>query len=244
MLPQNGVLAECPVSEETPVTFERASSFAQPTLETRPRTAAGPSEQALEARRRRTMDIDHAIFERVALDRSEAAFSELYDRFSYRVYALLLHMLRSEDDAQDLMQEIFVIIWNKSPEFYESRGNPAAWILTLTRNRAVDEMRSKRYRKRKYEKPFGTKADRQELASLIETRNTPDANLASKEAQSEIGLALRVLNPEQRETIDLAYFAGLSYSEIAERKGVPLSTVKSRVRQSVMKMAAVVKPRM
>jgi RNA polymerase sigma-70 factor (ECF subfamily) len=238
-LPQNGVFSAIPAS-----TSEAGVSDVLAEMLVGPPKALTVAEKAVDARRRRAMEVDHAIFERIALDRNEHAFSELYDRFSSRVYALLLHMLRSEEDAQDLMQEIFILIWNKAPEFYESRGNPAAWILTLARNRAVDEMRSKRYRKRKSEQSLVMGDDRPEIAELVDPRNRPDAELASKEAQFEIQRALQTLNAEQRETIDLAYFAGLTYSEIAERKGVPLSTVKSRVRQSVMKLAVIVKPRM
>jgi RNA polymerase sigma-70 factor (ECF subfamily) len=216
-------------------------------------TAAGddidrPSSAALSftdtPARRCANEVDYLLFERVAMARSEAAFSELYDRFSRRVYALLRQMMRSDEDAQDLLQEVFLLIWNKAPEFFESRGNPASWILTVARNRAVDEMRSKRYRNKRSEETLVMGEERPEIQSLIETRNTPEAQLASKEAQFEIRRALKTLTIDQRELVDLAYFGGLSYSEIAERKGIPLSTVKTRMKQSFVKLARVVKPRM
>lgn len=194
--------------------------------------------------RRAMNDVDYLLFERVAMARCEEAFSQLYDRFSRRVYALLRQMMRSEEDAQDLLQEVFLLIWNKAPEFFESRGNPSSWILTVARNRAVDEMRSKRYRNKRSEESLMVGDDGPELHTLIETRNTPDAHMATKEAQYEIRRAMKRLTTDQRELVDLAYFAGMSYSEIAERKGIPLSTVKTRMRQSFVKLASVVKPRM
>ena len=207
----------------------------------------GPSQtsiaQARELRRQKAAQTDELLFERVARDRNEEAFSELYDRFSPRVYSLLLHMLRAEEDAQDILQEVFILIWQKSPLYLGTRGNVAGWIISLARNRAVDELRSKRFRDRQHNSGFVLSDDRPEIAALVVDSRAADSELHAAEARHEVRRALRELTHEQRSIIDMAYFGGLTHSEIAARLDMPAGTVKTRIRQAVFKMAKILKPR-
>ena len=202
-------------------------------------------EAARELRRRKAEQAERALFEQVAIDRSETAFSELYDRFAPRVYAMLLHMLRVEEDARDLLQEIFILIWDKAPAFYTLQMKPAAWIMQLARNRAIDEVRSKRYRgDKKHMTRMTVAEDQPELDLLVEDYHTPDGDLAAKEARGEIRRALRELTPDQRNLVDMIYFGGMRYTEVAERLNIPVGTVKTNLRRSVMKLGSILKPRM
>lgn len=198
--------------------------------------------QAAEFRRQRALHTDEVLFERIANERSEEAFSELYDRYASRVYSLLLHMLRAEEDAQDLLQEVFVLVWQKAPLYFENRGNVAAWVFSLARNRAVDELRSKRYKVRGKETPLTAGEDRPDLEKIIADHKLPDRNLHHADAQREIKFALRELTPDQRSVIDLAYFAGLTHLEIADRLSMPVGTVKTKIRQGVMKLGKLLRP--
>lgn len=185
---------------------------------------------------------DEALFEQVARDRSQEAFSLLYDRYSPRVYALLLHMMRTEEDAQDVLQEVFAQVWQKSPMYFESRGNVAAWVLSLARNRAVDELRSKRYKLRGMETSLVISDDRPELERIIAETTLPDMGLHTADQQREVRSALLDLSHDHRAVIDLAYFGGLTHLEISEKLQMPIGTVKTKIRQAVLKLGKTLKP--
>lgn len=185
---------------------------------------------------------DEALFEQVARDRSEEAFGLLYDRYSPRVYALLLHMMRTEEDAQDVLQEVFAQVWQKSPMYLENRGNVAAWVLSLARNRAVDELRSKRYKLRGMETSLVLSDERPELERIIAETSLPDMGLHAADQQREVRSALLDLSHDHRTVIDLAYFGGLTHVEISERLQMPVGTVKTKIRQAVLKLGKTLKP--
>jgi RNA polymerase sigma-70 factor (ECF subfamily) len=203
---------------------------------------SSPYARASEARRQKAEQTDEALFEKIAQDRSQEAYSELYDRFAPRVYALLLHMLRTEEDAQDILQEVFVLVWQKAPLYLESKGNVAAWIVSLARNRAVDEVRSKRYKDRSMESTLVLGDDRPSVEELMVDGKTPDMGLHAADAKREIGKALRELSNDQRSIIDMAYFGGLTHTEIAQKLEMPVGTVKTKMRQAILKMGKRLRP--
>lgn len=223
-------------------------SFTQPRLEPRDSEPlsdttyddVGPervTRQASAHRRQKASQTDELLFERIARDRDQAAYSEFYDRYSPRIYALLLHMLRAEEDAQDLLQEVFVLIWQKAPQYLESRGNVISWVMSMARNRAVDELRSRRHRDKELETDFPqVNEDRPEIDHFMVETKTPDIGLHAADAQREVQKALRELSREQRSIVDMAYFGGLTHLEIADRLEMPIGTVKTKMRQAVMKM--------
>jgi len=190
----------------------------------------------------RTPQTDEVLFERVAQFRSEACFAELYDRYCGRVYSLLVHMLRTDEDAQDLLQEVFAQVWQKAPLYLETRGNVAAWILSLARNRAVDELRSRRYRERGKETGLAIGDDRPEIFNLVAETSLPDKDLHTADAQREIKSALLELSSVHRSVIDLAYFGGLTHTEIAIELQMPVGTVKTKLRQAVLILGKALRP--
>lgn len=205
-------------------------------------SAMSGSELATALSRLRSQQTDEVLFERVAQFRSEASFAELYDRYCGRVYSLLVQVLRTDEDAQDLLQEVFAQVWQKAPLYLETRGNVAAWILSLARNRAVDELRSRRYRDRGKETGLALGDDRPEIINVIADTSLPDKALHAADAQREIKSALLELSSVHRSVIDLAYFAGLTHTEIAAELQMPVGTVKTKLRQAVLILGKALRP--
>ncbi len=164
-------------------------------------------------------------------DRDGAAFARLYDRYADLVYSVALRVLADPVAAQDVVQDVFIRFWNNPERFDPERGRFMPWLLSVTRNRAVDEVRS-RSRRRTREQPVVDGAD-----DPVD-RNAPDPALMAVAASEQriIRGALEQLPAEQREAIDLAYFAGLTQQEIAERLATPLGTVKTRIRLGMKKL--------
>jgi RNA polymerase sigma factor (sigma-70 family) len=149
----------------------------------------------------------------------EVAFAELYDRYGGVAYGLALRVLRDETLAQDAVQDAFLAIWRGAARFLPERGKASTWILTLVHRRAVDLVR--RENRRRVEplderEPAATDASVEDVAWLRLERERVQA-------------ALRKLPDPQREAIELAYYGGFTQSELAERLGLPLGTIKSRM---------------
>ena len=157
----------------------------------------------------------------------EQALSALYDRYRLILFGLILRILHSQQEAEDVLQEVFLQVWRRASDFDEARGRPFTWLVTLARSRAIDRLRSLGSRDR---------------TALEAARNTPESisNAADDAVRSEQGeivrRALAELPEEQRRTLLLAYFEGLTQSEIAERLNTPLGTVKTRMRSGMIKL--------
>jgi len=157
----------------------------------------------------------------------EQALSALYDRYRLILYGLILRILHSQAEAEDVLQEVFMQVWRKAADFDEARGRPFTWLVTLARSRAIDRLRALGSRER----------TAQEAARDVPDQISDAADDAVKSEQGEIvRRALRELPDEQRQTLLLAYFEGLTQSEIAERTATPLGTVKTRMRSGMMKL--------
>lgn len=172
-----------------------------------------------------------SLIESVARGES-AAFEQLYDRYCRTLYALLLRILLDADDAQETLQETFVQAWNQAARFDPARGSEAAWLISMARSRGIDRLRARRVRSRKEEDAgreisieFGTVAG----------KGNPDALLRAERQQAVRG-ALAALPESQRQALELAYFEGLSQSEIAARLKEPLGTVKTRMQLGMKKL--------
>src|SRR5258706_4496195 len=153
------------------------------------------------------------------------AFEQLYDRHSSTLYALLLRILSNTDDAQEVLQETFVKAWTNAKMFDAVRGSDVARLIPIARSRGIDRIRSSRIR--------GDREDEagRELSGsfgFIEKRTGADDAIQSEE-RSAVRSALAELPEAQRVALALAYFEGLSQSEIAERLGEPLGTIKTRM---------------
>lgn len=181
------------------------------------------SPAALESRQ-----ADRASLARIARG-DQAAFAELYDRHARLVYSLALRILQDRADAEDIVQDVFAQVWAQAARYDAARGAVAAWMLMLTRSRAIDRLRAKRVRPE-----AAPAADTAE--SVVDLAAAPDLELLSAEQVTRLQRALQELPDAQRTALELAYYEGLTHVEVAARLAEPLGTVKTRIRQAVLKL--------
>ena len=164
--------------------------------------------------------------------RDPSALAEIYDRHADRVHALGLRMLRSPSEAEDLAQDIFTALWQSPGSYDPGRGPLSAWLLMLTRSRAVDRIRARKARRDRGLEP----AADAELPEVRDPGPGPEAEYQRSIRGRAVWEALRALPEPQRQAIEAAFFEGLSQSEVAEKTGAPLGTVKTRIRDGMRKM--------
>ena len=159
------------------------------------------------------------------------ALGILYDRHSRLVYGAILRLLKDTDEAEDVLQDVFVQVWRKAFTYQPALGSPKNWLVRIAHNRAVNVIRSVRVRQKQSELTEDEVAANQELI---------DDTLLDKAISSErIGIiqeAFRDLPPDQVELLDLAFIQGYSHTEIAELLKIPLGTVKSKIRNGLLGM--------
>lgn len=166
-----------------------------------------------------------------------AALGALYDRYGTSVFSLALRMLGDRQLAEEVVQETFLRVWRQAAAFQMARGTLATWILGIARNLAIDELR------RRGARPQPAPGDPQERLALLESDEADPAEQAYTHIRHDVVVgALESLPPAQREVLELAYFNGLSQSEIAERLGDPLGTVKTRMRLGLQKLKSILGP--
>jgi RNA polymerase sigma-70 factor (ECF subfamily) len=164
-------------------------------------------------------------------DGDAGAAAALYDRHARAIYSLILRILGDEAEAEDVVQDVFAQVWRQAARYDESRGVVAAWLLMIARTRALDRLRARRAR------PEGKLvADERSPDELPATAPDVADVLVDAERARRVREALRALPLLQRVAIELAYYEGLSQSEIAARLEQPLGTVKTRIRLGLMKM--------
>ena len=167
---------------------------------------------------------DGELIERVAA-RERGAFEELYARFSRPVLGLALRRLRDRGRAEDSVQEVFASVWRSAGSYDQARGPGGAWLYAIARNAIVDAQRRR---------PATTVADPPEVVS---TSPTPDEEAEASWNAWRVHRALEELPEQERAVIDLAYFSGLSQSEVADFLQIPLGTVKTRTRSGLARLA-------
>lgn len=172
--------------------------------------------------------------------RDKRAFEAIFDRYGDLVYSTALRVLRDAHLAQDISQEIFARLWRKPVSYVAERGRFLTWLISVTRNRAVDEVRS-RGRRQRYETASPEEQERELPAG---NANDPALNAQLAEEARVVRAALAGLPGEQRTVIELAYFGGLTQQEISQKLGQPLGTVKTRVRLGMQKLRAALAPEM
>ena len=172
--------------------------------------------------------------------KDQSAFGQLYDRYSALIYTMVLRIVKSSEEAEDLLQEIFVQIWNKAEMFSESKGSVYTWIMTIARRKAIDRLRSKEniYK--------GSRLDVDRTLELPDAayQVNPLAAAISEEYESLMKSALSLLNADQRTILELSYYEGYTQAQISDRLGVPLGTVKTRMRQGLIKLRDYLKERL
>jgi RNA polymerase sigma-70 factor, ECF subfamily len=189
----------------------------------------------IDARTERMDWPDEVLMHAIAAARDEAAFSVLYDRYVDLVYSASLRVLSDTQLAEDATQDIFVRLWRRPETFVAERGRFLAWLMSVVRNRAVDELRA-RGRRRRREGQGATDNEDDLMAALPSEGDDPLTAAQLHEEQVLIRGALCHLPKEQRLALELAYFSGLTQQEIAVFLHQPLGTVKTRIRLGMQKL--------
>lgn len=164
----------------------------------------------------------------------QQSLSALYDATSGLVYGLILRILGDTATAEEVLMDVFMQVWRQAARFDDERGAPLAWLTTLARSRAIDRLRAGKQDKQRETSletagQHSVPADMEQLVAASEMRETVRA-------------ALDTLAVEQRQVIELAYYRGLSHSEIAAELGQPLGTVKTRTRLGMIKLRELLRP--
>ena len=186
-------------------------------------TVLGRSPAGAEARR-----ADEAALARMAQGDHDG-LAELYDRHARAIYSLALRILQDRAEAEDVVQDVFAQVWTQAARYDTSRGAVAAWMLMMARSRSIDRLRSRRAR------PDNT-ADTGATLNMPDAGVPQDLQLLSAEEVARLRRALAELPLLQRVALELAYYEGLTHAEIAERLEEPLGTVKTRIRQAVIRL--------
>ena len=155
----------------------------------------------------------------------QQAMSELYDRYGKVVYAVALRVLQDAATAEDVLQDVFLQLWRNPDAFDASRGSLAAWLAVIARHRSIDRLRKRRPE---------TDIEECVITSGPDLRDETERALVVEKVRG----ALAEMNPDQRAAMELAFFEGLTHSEIAEKTGEPLGTIKTRIRSGLQQLRA------
>jgi len=174
---------------------------------------------------------DSALVERMMAG-DENALSTLYDRYAGMLFGMLVRILRDPQAAEEILQDLFLQLWRGAARFDASRGSLPAWLMVIGRNRALSRLRTRAYR----EAPEDIEAfPANAVPSSVNLEDDAERNLLMEKLRT----AMAALPGEQREAVELAYFEGMTQTEIAARTGSPLGTVKSRVRTAMQSLKLV-----
>jgi len=175
--------------------------------------------------------IKYSEQELVALlkEQNNDAFNYLYDHYSGALFTIINQIVPDKDTASDVLQEVFVNVWRKISTYDETKGRLFTWMLNIARNAAIDKVRSKGYR------------DNQRTQSIAEGES--GMAMSSTPVVNDVGLkkVLTTLNEEYRKLIDLSYFQGFTHEEIAKMLGIPLGTVKTRIRTAISQLRTMIR---
>jgi RNA polymerase sigma-70 factor (ECF subfamily) len=161
---------------------------------------------------------DVALLDRV-IGRDPNGLGDLYDRYSRLLFGLIVRILRNRDEAEEVLQEVFVQVWTRAGTYDPALGSPAGWLVGISRNRAIDRLRANAVRVRP-----------SEPSSMLPPEETPEQQVSFGEQQIDIRRALDALPSDQRDLIEQAYYLGFTHTELAARHSLPLGTVKTRIR--------------
>jgi RNA polymerase sigma-70 factor, ECF subfamily len=175
------------------------------------------------------VSLDATLVNRL-LQRDVSAFEQLYDRHSRIVYALVLRILQQASTAEEVVQDVFLQLWRNAARYQSARGPFVPWLLTLARNRALDHLRLKSERQRRLEDQT------EEPIAIAGAAPEYEKALDEKRRAERVRALIGALNPQQKKAIEMAYFEGLSHSEIAAVLKEPLGTVKSWIRNGLLRL--------
>jgi RNA polymerase sigma-70 factor, ECF subfamily len=175
-----------------------------------------------------------ALITRIA-DGDRAALGALYDATSTGVFSLARRILRETAAAEDVTMEVYLQVYSHAAGYDPARGAPRAWLMTLARSRAIDRLRADTVR--------AEREDPVDVIASVAADADPEEAVGAAERRRIARAALAALAPEQRELIEIAYFTGRSHGEIASRLGIPIGTVKTRIRAGMARLRSLLAPR-
>ncbi len=189
-------------------------------------------DSALQPLQSEPLDItDERLMEMIQA-RDPEGISMLHDRYASLVKAMIMRVLHNDAESDDMLQEIFVEIWNRAASYDAGKGKPLGWMVTLSRRRAIDRLRKR--------EAYG----RMEERLQEQTKHTPtsvsgqlEEDVAHAEMREQLNRVLSSLPPAQRQAIELAYYKGMSQREIAAATGIPLGTIKTRLELGIKKLS-------
>jgi RNA polymerase sigma-70 factor, ECF subfamily len=194
-----------------------------------------PVQLAIDTAETRGRDQDLVSLVELVATGDQSALATLYDATNRLIYSLILRVLGDASSAEEVLVDVYTQVWRQAASYDANRGAPLAWMATIARSRAIDRLRSGWQDQRRKE-PLEVLGDAPSNAA------SPEETTAAAERQRFVREALNLLTPEQREVIELAYYSGLSHSEIAEKLKQPLGTVKTRTRLGMMKLREALAP--
>lgn len=184
---------------------------------------------------RRARDEDWAALIRGVAEGDQSALTALYDRTNRLIFGLILRIVGDRATAEEVLLDVYTQVWRQASLYDNKRGAPLAWLMTIARTRAIDRLRSGRTEQQ-------SKESLESVGEVTAATMSPEESAVLGERQRLVRSALSSLSNEQREVIELAYYSGLSHSEIALRLGQPLGTVKTRTRLGMMKLRELLRP--
>jgi RNA polymerase sigma-70 factor (ECF subfamily) len=163
-------------------------------------------------------------------DRDEAAMTLFYDRYSAALYGVIMRVVKKEEEAEDVLQESMVKIWNSFASYDASKGRLFTWVMNVSRNLAIDKIRSRQYR-------VGTRTQPLEDSAAVREPASPTFR------PEHIGLQemTKKLSPDQQQVVDMLYFGGYTQSEVADELNLPLGTVKTRARAAIKVLSKLIR---
>ena len=198
---------------DTPPTTSKSAS------QSKPRKKLSPAEKA-------AMAALATLIEDIAAHKSKAAFKKLFEYFAPRLKGYLMRLGSSEAQAEELVQDVMLTVWRKAALFDRRKAAASTWLFTIARNRRIDILRREKY----------PELDPEDPALVPDEEVQPDDAVIMAERKAEVQSALATLPEEQVELVKLAFYKGWSHSEIAKETGLPLGTVKSRLRLSFTRL--------
>lgn len=188
-----------------------------------------------DSRETRGRDQDWAALIKRVADGDQSALTELYDSTNRLVFGLVLRVVGDRATAEEVVLDVYTQVWRQAGNYDTQRGAPLAWIMTIARTRGIDRLRSGKHE-------FQNKEPLESIGEARSITASPEENTVISERRVMVRSALDLLSVEQREVIELAYYSGLSHSEIALKLNQPLGTVKTRTRLGMMKLRDTLRP--
>jgi len=190
----------------------------------------------MDPERAKELEVEMELLRRIGQG-DGASFEELYDRLSGVLFSTAYRVLNNQVAAEDVLQDVFIQIWEKAALYNPALGKPLTWAVTLTRNKAIDRLRSIQRRSR-----LQDDVQREsEVFEQFDDRSSFDA-VTSLETSKLVRESVRKLSADQRQVIELAFFSSMTHLEIAEHLNEPLGTIKARIRRGMIKLRELISP--